>query len=175
MRSIKKSKQNNDVIDLISVISIEYKNEMSRLIRQCQFYDEEETGQWRDRSNGNDRTCPLNTENETELSYPIQQGIIYNKDLTGQRCDWSYRCGLDVMDSSGLLMTWATLGHELRALDFMNSFGLWLTWMTLGRELRALDAMNSLGLWLTWTTLGHELKALNAMNQHKGVHDMNDS
>lgn len=94
MRSIKKSKQNNDVIDLISVISIEYKNEMSRLIRQCQFYDEEETGQWRDRSNVNDRTCLLNTENETELSYPIQQGIIYNKDQTGQRCDWSYKCDL---------------------------------------------------------------------------------
>ena len=33
---------------------------------------------------------------------------------------------LDAMNSSGLLMTLPTLGHE-PALDAMNNFGLWLT------------------------------------------------
>ena len=42
---ITKSKQDNDVIDRIGVIFIEYNTKMSILIEQCAVYDEDETEQ----------------------------------------------------------------------------------------------------------------------------------
>ena len=62
----------------------------------------------------------------------------------------------NTMKSSGLWMTWATLGCELKALNAINNYGLRLTWMTLGRELKAHDTMNNLELVLTWMTLGRD-------------------
>ena len=47
---ITKSKQDNDVIDRIGVIFIEYNTKMSILIEQCAVYDEDKTEQWHDPS-----------------------------------------------------------------------------------------------------------------------------
>ena len=65
---------------------------------------------------------------------------------------------LNAMNNSSLWVTWAPLGHELKALYAINSFGL-LTSMTLGHELKALDAMSSSRLLMTWKTMGCELRA----------------
>ena len=53
-----------------------------------------------------------------------------------------------------------TLGLELNPLDIMNISGLWLTWMIPGHELRGLGSMNYLRLLMTWTTPDRELRAL---------------
>ena len=44
MRSITKSRQDNDITNRISAISVEHDNKLSRLIKQCVVYDEEVTG-----------------------------------------------------------------------------------------------------------------------------------
>ena len=36
-----------------------------------------------------------------------------------------------------------TLGRELRSLDVMNNIGLWMTWATLGHEIKALNSIYS--------------------------------
>ena len=36
-----------------------------------------------------------------------------------------------------------TLSHKLRFLNAMKCSELWITWATLGHELKALDAINS--------------------------------
>lgn len=43
MWSIRKSKQEKDMIDHIGVISTEYDTKLSRPIEQCAVYDEDET------------------------------------------------------------------------------------------------------------------------------------
>ena len=48
MRSIIKTRKDNDVINHKGVISVEYNIELSRSIQQCMVYDEDENGQWRD-------------------------------------------------------------------------------------------------------------------------------
>ena len=50
MRSITKTRRDNNVTDCKGVISVKYDTELSRLIGQCAVYDEDETGQWLDRS-----------------------------------------------------------------------------------------------------------------------------
>lgn len=50
MWSIMKIRHDNDVTDYTSVISIEYDNQLSRLIRQCVVYDEDEIRQRYDQS-----------------------------------------------------------------------------------------------------------------------------
>ena len=50
MRSITKSKHDNDVTNHTSVISIEYDYELSRPIGQCTVYDKDEIRQQRDQS-----------------------------------------------------------------------------------------------------------------------------
>ena len=50
---------------------------------------------WQD-NNKTNCTDPVYIENETELSWPIQQGMVYDKDNIGQRNNWSYRCGLRI-------------------------------------------------------------------------------
>lgn len=41
-----------------------------------------------------DHTSPIYAKNENELSWPIWQGTIYDKDQTEGQRDWSYKCGL---------------------------------------------------------------------------------
>ena len=41
-------RQDNDMIDRINVISLEYDTELSRPIRQCAFHDKDETRQQHD-------------------------------------------------------------------------------------------------------------------------------
>ena len=45
MRSITKTRRDNNVTDCKGVISVKYDTELSRLIGQCAVYDEDETGQ----------------------------------------------------------------------------------------------------------------------------------
>lgn len=64
---ISKRRQDNDMIDHIIVIFVEYDAELSRLIRQWVVYDEDEKGH-----NVIDRTGQLNTKNEIKLSCMIR-------------------------------------------------------------------------------------------------------
>lgn len=43
MWSIKKSRQDNDMIDHISVISVKYDTELTRLVEQCPVYNKDKT------------------------------------------------------------------------------------------------------------------------------------
>lgn len=45
MRSIRKSKQDNDMANHTGVISIDYDIELLRMIEQCAVYEEDEIGQ----------------------------------------------------------------------------------------------------------------------------------
>ena len=47
MQSITKTRQDNDVTDRTSVISVEYDTELSRLMEQSVVYDEDKTSQRR--------------------------------------------------------------------------------------------------------------------------------
>ena len=47
MQSITKTRQDNDVTDRTSVISVEYDTELSRLMEQSVVYDEDKTRQRR--------------------------------------------------------------------------------------------------------------------------------
>ena len=42
-----------------------------------------------------------------------------------------------------------TLGHEIRTIDAKNGLKVLITWATLGRELKTLNTMNNARLWLT--------------------------
>ena len=75
MQSIMKSRQDNVVISCTSVISIKYDAKLSRPIKQCAVHDKDETGQWHD-----ERTCPLNSKNETKVSCSIRQDMVYDED-----------------------------------------------------------------------------------------------
>ena len=55
-----------------------------------------------------------------------------------------------------------TPSRELKALDVMNNSGLWMTWTTLGYELKPLDAMNR--DVVDMKTSGLKLSALKVMN-----------
>ena len=43
-------------------------------------------------------------------------------------------------------MTWATPGHELKALDVMNNLELWMIWTT--------QDPKSIGLYMIWNAQG---------------------
>ena len=48
----------------------------------------------RDNNNVTDRIGTVYAENENELSWPIRQGVVYDKNDTQQWRDQSYRCAL---------------------------------------------------------------------------------
>ena len=50
---------------------------------------------------------------------------------------------INAMNSSSLLFTRTTLGHELSVLDAMNNSGFLMKSMNSGSELRSLDAINN--------------------------------
>lgn len=66
MRSITKTKKDNDGTNCEGVISIEYDIEQWRPVRQCAVYEK----MWQD-INVTYRTSLLYAKNETELSCPI--------------------------------------------------------------------------------------------------------
>ena len=80
MRSITKTWQDNDVLDLNGVISIKYDTEQSRLIRQCVVYDEDETRQGRDLSY---RFNLCWTQNWTFIDDPKGRGMVYDEEQIG--------------------------------------------------------------------------------------------
>ena len=57
----------------------------------------------------------------------------------------------------------STFWVVIKALNAMNNSGLWMTWAPLGHELRSLNAINRSGLFMTWITWGHELKAIHIL------------
>ena len=73
MRSIIKTRQDNNVTNRKGVISMKYDIELLRLIRRCAVYDEDE--KW-------------------QLMWPIVQCVVYDEDEIGQWRDESYKFAL---------------------------------------------------------------------------------
>ena len=94
--------------------------------------------------------------------------------------------GLNAMNNLGLLMTWTTLGHVVRALNawttqsygwyvplWVTSLRLWMFWTTKHCEIyewldilwaKAIKCYEQLRLWMIWMILNHELRVVDDMN-----------
>lgn len=92
VRSVMKTRQDNDVIDFIGLVYTEIEIKLSRPIWPGVVYNKT-----RQDNNVVDRTSVLYTKNDTKLSWSIRPSVICDKNRARKR-DRLYRCGLRFHD-----------------------------------------------------------------------------
>ena len=134
VRSMMKTRQDDDIIDHTGVVYAKNKTKLSWPIKPTAFYDENHIGKWCDWT----YRCDLQ-ENDIELSSLIGLGVVCNENQTRQLHGWSYKCGIYqkwnwgvMIDQTrcGLCQKQTKLSWPIKPTVFCdeNHIGKWCDW-----------------------------------------------